>query len=81
MSYEDLEEARKKRAEKGNAKATAGKGKRVRKRKCPESDPNEGQGQEVDQFHLCRGSTCGEDVTSKVAHLFLPQLYQNRPIY
>ncbi|KAK7187857.1 hypothetical protein PSPO01_06059 [Paraphaeosphaeria sporulosa] len=34
MSYEDLEEARQKRAEKENAKATAGKGKRGSKRKC-----------------------------------------------
>ncbi|KAK7179098.1 transposase [Paraphaeosphaeria sporulosa] len=48
MSYEDLDEARKKRAEKENAKATAGKGKRGRKRKCPESEPNAGQGQEVE---------------------------------
>ncbi|KAL5400320.1 hypothetical protein PMIN03_012469 [Paraphaeosphaeria minitans] len=48
MSYKDLKEARKKRAEKENAKATVGKGKRGRKRKCPESEPNTGQGQEVE---------------------------------
>ncbi|KAK7183720.1 hypothetical protein DPSP01_011716 [Paraphaeosphaeria sporulosa] len=48
MSYEDLKEARKKRAEKENAKATMGKGKRTHKRKYPELEPNTGQGQEVE---------------------------------
>lgn len=36
MSYEDLKEVRNTRAAKDNAKATAGKGKRGRKRKCSE---------------------------------------------
>jgi hypothetical protein len=44
MNYEDLEEARKKYAEKENAKAIAGKGKGGRKRKCPESGSDLGQG-------------------------------------
>lgn len=48
MSYEDLEEARKKRAEKENAKAIAGTGKRDRKRKCPEPELGSEQGQEVE---------------------------------
>jgi hypothetical protein len=48
MSYEDLEEARKKRAEKENAIAATGKGKRGRKRKGPEFETVPEQGQEVD---------------------------------
>jgi hypothetical protein len=43
MSYEDLEEARAKRAAKEEAKAIKGKGKRGRKRKgaAPETDASE----------------------------------------
>ncbi|KAF2726478.1 hypothetical protein EJ04DRAFT_453278, partial [Polyplosphaeria fusca] len=48
MSYEDLEEARNKRAMKETAKATAGKGKRGRKRKCLELELDLEQGQEVE---------------------------------
>ncbi|KAF1992737.1 hypothetical protein P154DRAFT_452124, partial [Amniculicola lignicola CBS 123094] len=42
MSYEDLEEARNKRAIKENAKATIGKGKHRRKRKCVDVEPELG---------------------------------------
>ena len=48
MSYEGLEEARKKRAMKETAKTTTGEGKRGRKRKCPEPEPDSEQGQEVE---------------------------------
>ncbi|KAK7181661.1 hypothetical protein PSPO01_12337 [Paraphaeosphaeria sporulosa] len=48
MNYEDLDEARKKRAEKENAKATVGKGTRGRKCKCSEPEPGSEQAQEVE---------------------------------
>ena len=48
MSYEDLDEARNKRAMKETAKAIAGKGKRGRKRKFLEPGPDSEQGQEVE---------------------------------